>query len=144
VSENDTLGSFIDGLFTSMFYQNREIFPSAVAHDRDAVLIMMSSRGETVQNSSRDQGCRQINAPVFEDLRRAPRKRSDEIDGIELDVSSDAMSGVRKTSQYISHRGCAEDIFSEVNVKGDDEITMAKSKKCVLSFFHKHNFQRNP
>jgi len=47
VSENDTLGSFIDGLFTSraMFYQNREIFPSAVAHDRDAVLIMMSSRG---------------------------------------------------------------------------------------------------
>ena len=51
---------------------------------------------------------------------------------------------MRKTSQYISHRGYAEDIFSEVNVKGDDEITMAKSKKCVLSFFHKHNFQRNP
>jgi hypothetical protein len=27
---------------------------------------------------------RQSNAPVFEDLRRAPRKRDDEIDGIEL------------------------------------------------------------
>jgi hypothetical protein len=27
---------------------------------------------------------RPFNAPVFEDLRRTPRKRSDEIDGIEL------------------------------------------------------------
>jgi len=64
-----------------------------MAHDRGGVVIIMSSRGrifkiprkttiKTVVTGARWP--RQSNAPVFEDLRRAPRNRSDEIDGIEL------------------------------------------------------------
>ena len=98
VSENETIGSFIDGLFISIatFSRtpvNRASLPSAMAHDRDGVLIMMSSRGRLFkiprETTIKDvvagaRWPRQFNAPVFEDLRRAPRKRSDEIDGIEV------------------------------------------------------------
>lgn len=98
VSEYETIGSFLDGLFISIatFSHNpinRESLPSAMAHDRDGVIIMMSSRGRLFkiprQTKIKDvvagaRWPRQSNAPVFEDLRRSPRKRSDEIDGIEL------------------------------------------------------------
>ena len=98
VSENETIGSFIDGLFASIATfshnpVNRESLPSAIAHDRDGVLIMMSFRGRlfkipretTIKDAvAGARWPRQSNAPVFEDLRRAPRKRSDEIDGIEV------------------------------------------------------------
>jgi len=98
VSENETIGSFIDGLFISIATfshspVNRASLPSAMAHDRDGVVLMMSSRGRIFkiprETTIKDvvagaRWPRESNAPTFEDLRRAPRKRSDEIDGIEL------------------------------------------------------------
>jgi len=66
---------------------------SAMAHDRDAVVTMMSSRGRLfrIPRETRFKDVvagarwpRRSDAPIFEDLRRTPRKRSDEIDGIEL------------------------------------------------------------
>lgn len=98
VSEDETIRSFIDGLFTSVaMYShtpvNRKSMPSAVAHDRDAVVIMMSSRGRLLkiprETTIKDvvagaRWPRPSDAPIFKDLRRTPRKRSDEIDGIEL------------------------------------------------------------
>jgi hypothetical protein len=98
VSENETLGSFIEGVFTSIATTshkpvNREILASAMAHGRDGVLIVVSSRGRlfkipretTIKDAvAGAQWPRQSNATTFEDLRRTPRKRSDEIDGIEL------------------------------------------------------------
>ena len=82
----------------SAFYHNnnpanRESLSSAVAHERDGVVLMMSSRGRLfkIPRETRIKDAvagarwpRQPDAPVFEDLRRAPRNRSDEIDGIEL------------------------------------------------------------
>jgi hypothetical protein len=97
VSEHETIGSFLGGLFTSTaaFYHNpdRESVNSAVAHERDGVVIMMSSRGRLFKIPRRTtikdivagaRWPRQSNAPTFEDLRPSPRKRSDEIDGVEL------------------------------------------------------------
>jgi hypothetical protein len=75
------------------FYQ--ESIPLALTQERDGVLIMMSSRGRLFkiprETTIMDvvagaRWPRQPNAPVFEDLRRTPRKRNDEIDGIELTV----------------------------------------------------------
>ena len=98
VSENETIGSIIEGLFASIATfshkpVNRESLPSAMAHDRDGVVVVISSRGRIFKiprkTTIKDvvagaRWPRQSNAPVFEDLRRTPRKRSDEIDGIEL------------------------------------------------------------
>jgi hypothetical protein len=98
VSENDTIGSLIEGVFTSMavFYGKPASMASmslALAHERDAVIVMISSRGRLFKiprkTTIKDvvagaRWPRQPNAPTFEDLRRAPRKRSDEIDGVEL------------------------------------------------------------
>jgi hypothetical protein len=98
VSENETIGSFIEGLFTSIatFSRtpvNKASLPSAMAHDRDGVVVIISSRGRIFkiprETKIKDvvagaRWPRESNAPTFEDLRRAPRKRSDEIDGIEL------------------------------------------------------------
>jgi len=97
VSEHETIGSFLAGLFTSVatFYHNSNIesINSTVAHERDAVIIMTSSRKRLFkiprETTFKDivagaRWPRQPNAPIFEDLRRAPRKRNDEIDGIEL------------------------------------------------------------
>lgn len=98
VSENDTIGSLLEGVFTSMaaFYGNPTTMTSmssAVAHEKDSVVIIMSSRGRLFKVPRKTKikdvvaGARwppQPNAPTFEDVRRAPRKRSDEIDGIEL------------------------------------------------------------
>jgi len=99
VSEHETIGSLIENLFTSTaaFYHNpnKESMHSAVAHERDGVVIMMSYRGRLFKiprkTTIKDvvagaRWPRQPNAPTFEDLRRAPRKRSDEIDGIELSM----------------------------------------------------------
>ena len=93
VSEYETIGSFIDGLFTSMaaFYHknnpaNRESLSSAVAHKRGRVVLIMSSRRRVFKIPRETQikdvvaGAwwpRQTNAPMFEDLRRAPRSRSE-------------------------------------------------------------------
>jgi len=70
-----------------------ESMSSAVAHEKDAVIVMMSSRGRVFkiprETTIKDviagaRWPRQSHAPRFEDLRRAPRRYSDEIDGIEL------------------------------------------------------------
>ena len=96
VSENETIGSFINGLFTSVatFSRgNRASLPSAMAHDKDGVVVMISFRGRIFKipraTTIKDvvagaRWPRQSNAPTFEDLRKNPRRRSDEIDGIEL------------------------------------------------------------
>jgi hypothetical protein len=96
VSEYATIESVIDGLFTNMaiFGHHQEYcLPLALAHDRDGVILIMSSRGRLFkiprETTIRDvvagaRWPRQSNAPIFEDLRRVPRKRADEIDGVEL------------------------------------------------------------
>ena len=94
VSEDEPIGRLIDGLFTSMAaFSNKGSLPLALALERNAVLIMISSRGRLFkiprETTIKDvvagaRWPRQPNAPIFEDLRRAPRRRSDEIDGIEL------------------------------------------------------------
>ena len=100
VSENETIGSFLYGVFTSvaMFYDrasgaSRESIQSTMAHERDGVILMVSFRGRIFkiprETTIKDvvagaRWPRQSNAPTFEDLRQTPRKWSDEIDGIEL------------------------------------------------------------
>jgi hypothetical protein len=96
VLENKTIGSFIDGLFTSVATFSRDhraSLPSAMAHDRDGVVVMISFRGRMFkiprETTIKDvvagaRWPRQSNAPTFEDLRQTPRRRSDEIDGIDL------------------------------------------------------------
>ena len=96
VCENKTIGSFIDGLFTSVAafsHEHRASLPSAMAHDRGGVVVMISFRGRMFkiprETTIKDvvagaRWPRQSNAPTFEDLRQTPRRRSDEIDGIDL------------------------------------------------------------
>ena len=98
ISEDETIGPIVDNLFTSVATFSREpvyreSMPSALVHDRDGVVIMMSSRGRLFkiprEMTIKDvvagaRWPRQPNAPIFEDLRRDPRKRNDEIDGIDL------------------------------------------------------------
>jgi len=96
VSENETIGSFIHGLFASVAtfsHGQRASLSSAMAHEKDGVVVMITFHGRMFkipwETTIKDvvagaRWPRQSNAPTFEDLRRTPRKRSDEIDGIEL------------------------------------------------------------
>jgi len=97
-SEDEPIGPSLDNLFISVANFSgrpgyRDSLPSALAHDRDGVAIVISSRGRLFkiprETKIKDivagaRWPRQPNTPIFEDLRRAPRKRSDEIDGVDL------------------------------------------------------------
>ena len=97
MSEQETIWTFVGSLFISIaiFGPYRESMPAALAHERDEVLIIMSSRGRLLkiprETTIKDvvagaRWPRQPSAPVFEDLCRAPRNRIDEIDGVDLEM----------------------------------------------------------
>ena len=101
-SEGETIGSFLDGLFMGVISSRRNpvekeglVLAMAMAHDKDGVVFTMTSHGRLFkiprETTIKDivtgaRWPRQSDAPVFEDLRRAPRKRADEIDGIKLSM----------------------------------------------------------
>jgi len=71
------------------------VLEMAMEHEKDGVVFTMSSHGRLFklprETTIKDviAGARwpcQPNAPVFDDLRKAPRKRADEIDGIKLSM----------------------------------------------------------
>ena len=97
ISENDTVESFTENQFRSAAMYcaggNQEILQSAFKHDRDAVVILITSRGRllVIPRATRIKDIfagarwpRPPGSPVFDDLRKKPRARSDEIDGVEL------------------------------------------------------------
>jgi len=90
------IGPFVESLFSSMvMFGRRESSLAALAHERDGVLIVRSSRRRLLriprETTIKDvvagaRWPRQSNAPVFEDLCRTPRNRKDEIDGVDLEM----------------------------------------------------------
>jgi len=103
VSENDTVASIIEGLFFSVGgfygrgkYDNREGIQSTVEHEKHGVVLVITSRGRIFEiprkmrikdivagaQWPRPQSATEI--PVLEDLRKEPRERGDNIDGIEM------------------------------------------------------------
>jgi hypothetical protein len=77
VSEDETIGSFLDGLFTfvamySRIPVNRKSMPSAVAHDRDAVVTNDHDVVAWEDVVAGARWPRPSDAPIFENLRRTP------------------------------------------------------------------------
>jgi hypothetical protein len=83
VSSDKTIGSFLDGLFSSVAMYSRipvNSMPSAVAHDRDPVVALMSSRGRlfeipretTIKDVAGVRWPRPSDCLIVKNLRRTP------------------------------------------------------------------------
>jgi hypothetical protein len=101
VSEDDTVESLLENMFYSAFCylgEGRDGMRSATEHDEHSLVVAVTFRGRFLviprqlkikdviagARWPRPQGAGARNIPVFRDLRRKPRARHDEIDGIEL------------------------------------------------------------
>jgi hypothetical protein len=100
VPESDTVESILENLFFSVAtfgcHSDTEGLRSALKHERESVVLVVTSRGrfliiprqarlqDIISGAlwPRPEGARQ--GLAFDDLRKKPREMSDEIDGIEL------------------------------------------------------------
>ena len=98
------LGEGRDGMLSAMAHDKRSLVVVITFHGRLLVIPRQTKIKDIIAGARwpRPQGPGARNIPVFRDLRRKPRARHDEIDGIEL------FMGWRMELYVIAHKNLEE------------------------------------